>query len=50
MDLFGLGVLENRMLRIFDSKRDDVTGGWKKLYNEELHNLYPLLYIIRIIK
>jgi hypothetical protein len=26
--------------RIFGPKRDDVTGDWRKLYNEELHNLY----------
>jgi hypothetical protein len=35
-----LRVLENRMLRIFGPKRDAVTGGWKILHNEELHNLY----------
>jgi hypothetical protein len=34
-------VFENRVLRrIFGPKRDKVTGGWKKLYNEELHNFY----------
>jgi hypothetical protein len=38
-------VFENRML-----KRDEVTGGWRKLHNEELHNLYSLPNIIRIIK
>jgi hypothetical protein len=26
--------------RIFELKRDEVTGGWRKLHNEELHNLY----------
>jgi hypothetical protein len=32
---------ENRVLReIFGSKRDETTGGWRKLHNEELHNLY----------
>jgi hypothetical protein len=36
--------------RIFRPKRDGVTGGWRKLYNEELHNLYSSLSIIRIIK
>jgi hypothetical protein len=36
-----LRVPENRVLRrIFGPKRDEVTGGWKKLHNEELHNLY----------
>jgi hypothetical protein len=28
--------------RIFGSKRDGVTGGWRKLHNEELHNLYSI--------
>jgi hypothetical protein len=33
--------LENRVLkRMFGPKRDGVTGGWRKLYNEELHNFY----------
>jgi hypothetical protein len=36
--------------RIFGSKRDKVTGGWRKLHNEELHSLYPSPSIIRIIK
>jgi hypothetical protein len=36
--------------RIFGSKRDRVTGGWRKLHNEELHNLYYSPSIIRIIK
>jgi hypothetical protein len=36
-----LRVFENRVLRrIFGPKRDDVTGEWRKLHNEELHNLY----------
>jgi hypothetical protein len=44
-------VCENRVLRrIFGPKMDGVTGGWRKLHNEELHNLYPLPSIIRIIK
>jgi hypothetical protein len=46
-----LRVFENRVLsRIFGPKRDRVTGGWRKLHNEELHNLYSLQSIIRIIK
>jgi hypothetical protein len=46
-----LRVFENRVLRrIFGPKRDGVTGGWRKLYNEERHNLYSSLNIIRIIK
>jgi hypothetical protein len=37
----GLKVFENRVLRrIFGPKRNEVTGEWKKLQNEELHNLY----------
>jgi hypothetical protein len=43
-------VFENRVLRIFGSKGNDVTGGWRKLHNEELHNLYFSPSIIRIIK
>jgi hypothetical protein len=35
--------------RIFGPKRDKVTGGWRKLYNEELHNLYSSPSIIRMI-
>jgi hypothetical protein len=36
--------------RIFGPKRDGVTGGWRKLHNEELHNLYSTPSIIKIIK
>jgi hypothetical protein len=36
--------------RIFGPKKDGVTEGWRKLYNEELHNLYSSPTIIRIIK
>jgi hypothetical protein len=44
-------VFENRVLRIiFGPKRDGVTGGWRKLHNEELHNLYSAPSVIRIIK
>jgi hypothetical protein len=44
-------VFENRVLRrIFGPKRDGVMGGWRKLLNEELHNLYSSPSIIRIIK
>jgi hypothetical protein len=45
-----LRVFENRVLRIFGPKRDGVTGGWRKLHNEELHNLCSSPSIIRIIK
>jgi hypothetical protein len=44
-------VFENRVLRrIFGPKRDEVMGEWRKLHNEELHNLYAPPSIIRIIK
>jgi hypothetical protein len=46
-----LRVFENTALRgIFGPKRDEVIGGWRKLHNEELHNLYCSPSIIRIIK
>jgi hypothetical protein len=44
-------VFENRVLRrIFGAKRNDVTGEWRKLHNEELHDLYSSPSVIRIIK
>jgi hypothetical protein len=44
-------MFENRVLRrIFGPKRDEVTGGWRKLHNEELYNLYSSPSIIRMIK
>jgi hypothetical protein len=44
-------VFENRVLRrIFGPKRDEVTGEWRKLHNEELRDLYSSPSIIRIIK
>jgi hypothetical protein len=44
-------VFENRMLRrIFGPKRDEVTGDWRKLLNEELHNSYSSPSIVRMIK
>jgi hypothetical protein len=46
-----LRVSENRVLkRIFGPKRDEVTGGSRKLHNVELHNLYSSPSIIRMIK
>jgi hypothetical protein len=47
----GIALYSNRVLtRIFGPKRDEVTGVWRKLHNEELHNLYSSPSIIRIIK
>jgi hypothetical protein len=44
-------VFENRVLRrIFGPKRDEMTGEWRKLHNEELRDLYSSPSIIRIIK
>jgi hypothetical protein len=44
-------VFENRVLRkILGPKRDEATGNWRKLHNEELHNLYSSPNIIRMIK
>jgi hypothetical protein len=46
-----LRVSQSRVLRrIFGPKRDEVTGEWRKLHNEELHNLYSSPNIIRTIK
>jgi hypothetical protein len=44
-------VFENRVLRrIFGLKRDEMMGGWRKLHNEGLHDLYSSPSIIRIIE
>jgi hypothetical protein len=44
-------VFENRVLRrIIGPKRNGMTEGWRKLHNEDLHNLYPSPSIIRIMK
>ena len=46
-----LRVFENRVLRrIFGPKRDEVTGEWRKLHNEELNDLYSSPNIVRVIK
>jgi hypothetical protein len=44
-------ILLLRVLRsIFGPKGEEVTGAWRKLHNEELHNLYASQNIIRVIK
>jgi hypothetical protein len=44
-------VFENRVLRrIFGPKKDEVTGEWRKLHNEELRDMYSSPSIIRLIK
>jgi hypothetical protein len=44
-------VFENKVLRrIFGPRRDDVTGEWKRLHNEELNDLYSSPNIVRVIK
>jgi hypothetical protein len=44
-------VYENRVLRrIFGPKREEVAGGWRRLQNEELHNLHVSPNIIRVTK
>jgi hypothetical protein len=46
-----LRVFQNRVLRrIFGLNRDEVTGGWRKLQNEELYGLYSSSGIVRVIK
>ena len=46
-----LRVFENMVLRrIFGPRRDDVTGEWRRLHNEELNNLYSSPNIVRMIK
>ena len=46
-----LMVFGNRVLRrLFGPKRDEVTGEWRKMHNEELNDLYSLLSIVRVVK
>ena len=46
-----LRVFENKVLRkVFGPKRDEVTGEWRKLHNEELNDLYSLPNIVRVVK
>jgi transcription termination factor 2 len=46
-----LRVFENRVLRrVFGPKRDELTGEWRKLHNEELNNLYSSPSIVQVVK
>jgi hypothetical protein len=46
-----LRVFEKKVMRrIFGPTRDEVTGGWRKLHNEEFHNLYSSPIIIGMMK
>jgi hypothetical protein len=46
-----LRVFEIRVLRrIYEPKREEVAGGWRRLHNEELHNVYASPNIVRVIK
>ena len=58
-ETWSLTLREERMLRVFESrvfrrifgpKRDEVTGEWRKLHNEELNNLYSSPNIVQVIK
>jgi hypothetical protein len=48
---YRLRVFQNRVLRrLFGTKRDEITGEWRKLHNEKFNDLYSSPYIIRLIK
>jgi hypothetical protein len=45
-----LRVFENRVLRVFGPKRDEVTGEWRELRNEDLNDRYSVPNIVRVVK
>ena len=45
-----LKLFENRVLRIFGPRRDEVMGEWRRLHNEELYDFYSSPNIVRVIK
>jgi hypothetical protein len=49
-ETWSLSLREGHRLRVFGLKRGEVTGEWRKLHNEELHDLYSSSRIIRLIK
>jgi hypothetical protein len=50
MEEHKLKVFQNKVLRRIYGLREEVTGGWRRLHNEELHNLYASPNIIRAMK
>jgi hypothetical protein len=46
----GLGIKQHLREILFGPKRDEVTGEWRKLNNEELNDLYSLLNTVRVVK
>jgi hypothetical protein len=49
-ETWSLTLREERRLRVFGPKRDEVTGKWRKLHNAELNDLYSLPNIVRVVK
>jgi hypothetical protein len=47
---YELTVFEKRMWRLSEPKREEVTGSWRKLHNEELHNLYFSSNVLKVSK
>jgi len=49
-EFFFVIVLDRVLRRIFGPKKDEVTGEWRRLHNEELNDLYSLFNVVRVIK
>jgi hypothetical protein len=49
-ETWSLTLREERRLRVFGPKTDELTGEWRKLHNEELNNLYSSPSIVRVVK
>jgi hypothetical protein len=45
-----LGVFENMVLRIFELKREEIVGNWRRLHSEEPHNLYASPNVVMVIR
>jgi hypothetical protein len=50
MEYLGLGEFENTALKIFGPKKGEEIGDWRKLHNEDFHNLYSSSGVIRTIR